>query len=95
MFKLVSSFIGSILGKKRALEEDEEDVVDKRSKLNNESGEGQEMVHRVKVTNLPDKDLSVIKNYLKGLGYNRFKKAPKWNFGFITVNVIISRYLYL
>ncbi|CAO3648323.1 unnamed protein product [Mucor hiemalis] len=86
MFKLVSSFIGSILGKKRALEEDEEDVVDKRLKLNNESGEGQEMVHRVKVTNLPDKDLSVIKNYLKGLGYNCFKKAPKWNFGFITVN---------
>lgn len=69
------------------MEEDEEDVVDKRSKLNNESTEGQQIVHRVKVTNLPDKDLSLIKNYLKNLGYNRFKKAPKWNFGFITVNV--------
>lgn len=91
MFKFVSSFIGSIIGKKRALDVDEEDSDnDKRQKVHHEKPSAQqEMIHRVKVSNLPDRDLPVVKKYLKDLGYNRFKKAPNWSFGFITVDVNI------
>lgn len=90
MFKFVSSFIGSVLGKKRALDVDEQDqeeqrVVEKKQKLEDVTS----MVHRIKVSNLPDRDLPMVKKYFKGLGYTRFKKAPAWSYAFITVDVCL------
>jgi hypothetical protein len=87
MFKFVSSIIGSVLGKKRALDVDEEEqqqVVEKKQRVDSP------MVHRIRVSNLPDRDLPMVKKYFKGLGYNRFKKAPAWPYAFITVDVNMS-----
>lgn len=85
MFKFVSSLIGSVMGQKRSLEDEQhEDIVEKKQKVE------QTMVHRIKVSNLPERDLPMVKKYFKGLGFNRFKKAPNWSYGFITVEVNIS-----
>lgn len=72
------------MGKKRTLEaEQHEDIVEKKQKVE------QTMVHRIKVSSLPERDLPMVKKYFKGLGFNRFKKAPAWSYGFITVDVNI------
>lgn len=69
------------MGKKRSLEaEQHEDIVEKKQKVAN-------MVHRIRVSNLPERDLPMVKKYFKSLGYNRFKKAPLWSYGYITVDV--------
>ncbi|KAF1806527.1 S-adenosyl-L-methionine-dependent methyltransferase [Mucor lusitanicus] len=81
MFKLVSSIIDSVFGRKRPLDVDDEDEIveqQKKQKL--------EMTHRIKVTNLPVRELPAVKKFFKKLGYNRIKKAPEWDFGFITVD---------
>lgn len=81
MFKLVSSIIDTVFGRKRPLDVDDEDEIveqQKKQKL--------DMTHRIKVTNLPVRELPAVKKYFKKLGYNRIKKAPEWDFGFITVD---------
>ena len=81
MFKLVSSIIDSVFGRKRPLDVDDEDEIveqQKKQKL--------DMTHRIKVTNLPVRELPAVKKFFKKLGYNRIKKAPEWDFGFITVD---------
>lgn len=98
MFKFVSSFLGSVLGKKRSLDSDEkeQDVVSKKQKLN------ENIIHRIKVSHLPERDISLVKKYFKSLGYNRFNKAPTWSYALITLDVkyiqtiffIYSIYLY-
>ncbi|KAI8082079.1 S-adenosyl-L-methionine-dependent methyltransferase [Thamnidium elegans] len=81
MFKFVSSFLGSVLGKKRSLDSDEEqDVISKKQKLN------ENIVHRVRVSHLPERDISLVKKYFKSLGYNRFNKGPTWSYALITVD---------
>ncbi|KAI8085810.1 S-adenosyl-L-methionine-dependent methyltransferase [Gilbertella persicaria] len=82
MLKLARSIIDTVLGRKRAFDADEEthdqQVDTKKQKL--------DLIHRVKVTNLPERELASIKKFIKERGYNRIKKAPEWNYAFITVN---------
>ncbi|KAI9470893.1 MAG: S-adenosyl-L-methionine-dependent methyltransferase [Benjaminiella poitrasii] len=83
MLRLARSIIDAVFGKKRPLETDEEEdhqepVETKKQKVN--------MVYRVKVTNLPKTDMSTVRKYFKKLGYTRVKKAPKWDYAFITVD---------
>lgn len=70
------------MGKKRSLDSDEEqDAVSKKQKLN------ENIVHRIRVSHLPERDISLVKKYFKSLGYNRFNKGPTWSYALITLDV--------
>jgi hypothetical protein len=84
MFALAKSILNTVLGRKRPLEDEDDhqeqqQVETKKQKL--------EMLHRVKVTNLPEREISTVKKYFTGLGYKRIKKAPEWDFAFIAIDV--------
>ncbi|KAI8991517.1 S-adenosyl-L-methionine-dependent methyltransferase [Mycotypha africana] len=89
MLKFAKSVIDSFLGKKRRLDEVDEDdhsnddqhdsgIDAKKPKVN--------LVHRVKVFHLPEREVGPVRKYFQKLGYNRVKKAPQWNFCYITVD---------
>ncbi|KAL0079720.1 S-adenosyl-L-methionine-dependent methyltransferase [Phycomyces blakesleeanus] len=44
------------------------------------------LIYRVKVNNLPVRDVAGTKKFLTKLGYPRFKKAPEWNYAYISFN---------
>ncbi|ORE02819.1 S-adenosyl-L-methionine-dependent methyltransferase [Rhizopus microsporus var. microsporus] len=81
MLRFARSIIDTVFGRKRPLEEEEEEenALAKKQKLDN-------VLHRVRVSNLPQIDYASLKKFLKAQGYTRLKKAPKWNYCFITVN---------
>ncbi|KAG1335832.1 hypothetical protein G6F62_006496 [Rhizopus arrhizus] len=80
MLKFAQSIIDTVFGKKRPLEEiTEEENVQKKQKTEN-------VLHRVKVSNLPRVDYANMKKFLRAEGYTRFKKAPKWDYCFITLD---------
>ena len=83
MLRLARSIIDTVLGRKRPLEDDtdvpDEQLDPKRQKL--------DLIHRVKVNNLPEYEIPAVKKFFKDLGYDRVKKAPEWRYGYITVNV--------
>lgn len=83
MLRLARSIIDTVLGRKRPLEDDaevlDEQIEAKRQKL--------DLIHRIKVDNLPEYEVSAVKKLFKELGYSRIKKAPNADFAFITVDV--------
>ncbi|KAI9281095.1 S-adenosyl-L-methionine-dependent methyltransferase [Sporodiniella umbellata] len=81
MFKFAQSLLSSVFRTKRTLEEvnsTPEEPATKKAKL--------DVIHRVKVTNLPQAEMSQLKKFFKNEGYTRFKKAPKWSYCFLTVD---------
>lgn len=44
-------------------------------------------LYRVKVLNLPERDISSVKKFFQSLGYKRYKKAPAWDYAFLTFDV--------
>lgn len=85
MFKFAQDLISSVFGRKRTLDEVEvsqdEEHVNKKVKA--------DVIHRIRVTNLPRSDMPTLKKFFKNQGYTRFKKAPKWDYCFLTVDVRI------
>lgn len=93
MFKFVGSVIDKALGRKRPLDttdnvDEKRTIVEKKPKLD------EKIVHRIKVSNLPERDISLVKKYFKGLGFNRFSKGPMWSYALITLDVNIEIYKY-
>ncbi|KAG1471645.1 hypothetical protein G6F56_002004 [Rhizopus delemar] len=82
MFKFAQDLISSVFGRKRTLDEVEvsqdEEHVNKKVKA--------DVIHRIRVTNLPRSDMPTLKKFFKNQGYTRFKKAPKWDYCFLTVD---------
>ncbi|KAI9021515.1 S-adenosyl-L-methionine-dependent methyltransferase [Phycomyces nitens] len=97
MFAYARSLLNSVFPKKRSFEDDQEEQTPHQSKkLKMESTLADETtsqstsapeptyIYRVKVTNLPVRDSSTTKKFFQKLGYSRFKKAPEWDYAFIT-----------
>jgi tRNA (uracil-5-)-methyltransferase len=86
MFALAKSIFNTVLGRKRALDDEDDheqvqQVETKKQKL--------DIIHRVRVTNLPEREISTVKKYFTGLGYKRIKKAPEWDFAYIAIDVSV------
>ncbi|KAI8346865.1 S-adenosyl-L-methionine-dependent methyltransferase [Choanephora cucurbitarum] len=82
MLRLARSIIDTVLGRKRPLEDDtdvpDEQLDPKRQKL--------DLIHRVKVDNLPKYEIPAVKKFFKDLGYNQIKKSPERKFAYIIVD---------
>ncbi|KAI8329110.1 hypothetical protein BC941DRAFT_211248 [Chlamydoabsidia padenii] len=48
------------------------------------------IIHRVKVLNLPSKETVQIKKLFNTHGIKKFKKAPQWNYAYITFDSKIA-----
>lgn len=87
MLRFAKSIIDTVLGRKRPLDDDDDQVDQEQPVDAKKLKIDENMVYRVKVSNLPGHDVSAVKKFLKKLGYDRIKKAPKWDYCFITLQV--------
>ncbi|KAI8384413.1 S-adenosyl-L-methionine-dependent methyltransferase [Radiomyces spectabilis] len=99
MLKYVGSLISSVFSRKRSFDEeenDEEQMNQKKMKVEtdhddaavaavNETKPSESItyLHRVKVTNLPERELAAVKKLFKSMGFSRYKKAPTWDYAYI------------
>ncbi|KAG0168509.1 tRNA methyltransferase 2, partial [Apophysomyces sp. BC1034] len=83
MLKYACSLVSSVFSRKRSFEDEEpEDQTQQQKKV--KVDEEDQVIHRVKVLNLPNQEVAVVKKLFKSFGWTRFKKAPKWDYAFIT-----------
>jgi tRNA (uracil-5-)-methyltransferase len=98
MFSFAKSVIDTVFGRKRTLDDSDSVRVVKKQRVEvtttttTTTADNANYMYRLRVNNLPDREVNTSKKFFKGLGYNRFKKAPDWNYGFITFDV---RYRYI
>ncbi|KAI7871032.1 S-adenosyl-L-methionine-dependent methyltransferase [Spinellus fusiger] len=84
MLKYAISVLNAVFPKKRTLEEEEMEIPPSST---NAPPKEQTLIHRIKVNNLPVKELPNTKKFLAKLGYTRCKKAPEWDHAYITFDV--------
>lgn len=54
------------------------------------TGAGEKIIHRVKVLNLPMHEVANVKKLFTSLGLKRHKKAPAWDYAFLTFDVSVN-----
>jgi hypothetical protein len=49
--------------------------------------EGNKIIHRVKIVNLPSREMGTVKKLLQTYDLHKFKKAPKWDYAYMNFEV--------
>lgn len=49
--------------------------------------EGGGFIHRVKILNLPSREMGTVKKLLQSFDLHKFKKAPKWDYAYMNFEV--------
>jgi tRNA (uracil-5-)-methyltransferase len=91
MLKYARSLLDSVLGRKRALDEEPEssgsaivDYSNKKLKVEDDT----KMVYKVYISNIPTCTSSAIKKYLADKGIPRISKSPQWDYAIATYKVL-------
>ncbi|KAF7724754.1 tRNA methyltransferase 2 [Apophysomyces ossiformis] len=82
MLKYAYSLVSSVFSRKRSFEDEEQEEQSQQQKK--VKMEEDQVIHRVKVNNLPGREVAVVKKLFQSMGLSRFKKAPKWDYAYIT-----------
>jgi tRNA (uracil-5-)-methyltransferase len=91
MLKYARSLLDSVLGRKRALDEEPEssgsanvEYSNKKLKVEDDT----KMVYKVYISNIPTCTSSAIKKYLADKGIPRISKSPQWDYAIATYKVL-------
>jgi hypothetical protein len=79
------------LGRKRALDDDNESSVSANEDVSNKKirvEDDTKMVYKVYISNIPTCTSSAIKKYLADKGIPRISKSPQWDYAIATYKVL-------
>jgi tRNA (uracil-5-)-methyltransferase len=57
------------------------------SALTSVTREEPKFIHRVKIVNLPSREMGTVKKLLQTYDLHKFKKAPKWDYAYMSFEV--------